>query len=417
MKIILTESQVIKLRENLITERPKKTKKTKNREKNGGERSVKERFLEDVKGEAGNILKQAGVGKEVVIVTGESTPDGDLVIEQCDFKAFAILEINGDVLTLELLLGEGVDKVQANKHYYLNIYNAISFNNNKPYIKLGVGVKGNIKNIKLNDFIMVSIYDAFDKNDEFIRHGVQRLEAAEAIENEEFNELSKQEADKKLEEKEAMDKDIMADKEKLSSKVENSIEKTKTEGKGKWDEQVKKIEQSMAFESSFLGMSNFFIYPKGYIAMDDILDKYGLGVHKDTGKEDFKIKINQPIYFDIEEQTKDEPKGTFPSSWTSSKRTPVLRGGNKPYGVKVDEDKGELEVIKPGDAQIRFDYILKMPPTFEFEKPRDEEGEEGEEKEKVTAQFLLRPEDNEVNNGNDYLLASDVVVEIIRNEK
>ena len=307
MKIILTETQVLKIQEQLLLERPKKKK---NPRKGGEERSMKERFLEDVKSEAAQILKQGKIGDEVVVVTGESTPDGDLDFNHCEFKSFAILEINGDVLTLELMLGEGISKVEANKHYFLNMFNSIFFNKGNPYIKLGVGTKGNIKNIKLNDFIMVSIYDAFDKNDEFITHGIQRLEAEEAIKNEEFDKLSKEEAENARIEAEKMKKQFMDEKSKLTPKVTKSIDNAKKEGKIKWDDQIKKIENSMIFEPSFLGMSNFFVYPKGYIAMDDILSKYGLGVNKGSEvSSKFKIKITKPIYLDVTDEINDDEKG------------------------------------------------------------------------------------------------------------
>lgn len=419
MKIILTEAQVIKLKEQLLNERPKKKKK----KDNSGERSVKERFLEDVKSEAGQILSQAKVGSEVVIVTGESTPDGDLDFKQCEFKSFAILEVNGDVLTLELMLGEGVSKVESNKHYYLNIYNSIFFNKSNPYIKIGVGTKGNIKNIKLNDFIMVSIYDAFDKNDEFIKHGIQRLEAAEALKNEEYDRLSKEEADKRHAEKEAMDKKFMEEKEKLTPKVDASIEKARTEGSVKWDEQVKQIENSMIFEPSFLGMSNFFIYPKGYIAMDDILSKYGLGVHKDgEGDAKFKIKISDPIFLDIDDEINEDDKSLFPRAWFGSNRKPIIRGGNKPYSVDYDEDNDELSIKKPGSSELNFDLILKLTVNTDLTSSAGEDEEESdytenEENQKITAKFLLRPLDNEINNGQDFMVDPSVVVEIIKSKK
>ena len=41
----------------------------------------------------------------------------------------------------------------------------------------------------------------------------------------------------------------------------------------------KKFNDSMNYKPGFLGMDNFFFFPKGYLAMDEILAKFGLSVN------------------------------------------------------------------------------------------------------------------------------------------
>ena len=47
-----------------------------------------------------------------------------------------------------------------------------------------------------------------------------------------------------------------------------------------WKKSVDKLLQQVEYQASLFGMNNFFFFPKGFAAMDDILKKYGLSVNK-----------------------------------------------------------------------------------------------------------------------------------------
>lgn len=60
----------------------------------------------------------------------------------------------------------------------------------------------------------------------------------------------------------------------------------------KWLEANDKFNKSMQYKPGFLGMDNFFFFPKGYLAMDKTLAKFGLSVHNNQNRITFKIKNN-----------------------------------------------------------------------------------------------------------------------------
>lgn len=69
----------------------------------------------------------------------------------------------------------------------------------------------------------------------------------------------------------------------------NSI-KASEEAHNKWMEANQKFNNSMNYEPGLLGMDNFFFFPKGYLAMDDILRKFGLSAKNNDGY-DISIRI------------------------------------------------------------------------------------------------------------------------------
>jgi hypothetical protein len=66
---------------------------------------------------------------------------------------------------------------------------------------------------------------------------------------------------------------IITEKETKTTAIEAS-----KKAQEKWMVANEKFNKAMVYEPSFLGMDNFFFFPKGYMAMDKVLDKFGLSV-------------------------------------------------------------------------------------------------------------------------------------------
>ena len=71
----------------------------------------------------------------------------------------------------------------------------------------------------------------------------------------------------------------------------NSI-KASEEAHNKWMEANQKFNNSMNYEPGLLGMDNFFFFPKGYLAMDDTLKKFGLSA-KDRRGFDISVRVKE----------------------------------------------------------------------------------------------------------------------------
>jgi hypothetical protein len=81
-------------------------------------------------------------------------------------------------------------------------------------------------------------------------------------------------------------------------KVRTNSIKASEEAHNKWMEANQKFNNSMNYEPGYLGMDNFFFFPKGYLAMDDTLKKFGLSVKDDSGF-DISVRVKEETGIEV----------------------------------------------------------------------------------------------------------------------
>ena len=262
-KIRLTESQLLYIKK-IINESDKS--------------DYKKRFLSDIKSDFMRSINSAKPGDNLFIATGDiNEDDSDYFWKYLNYYSFLVVNKGDDgTLLIEFLSSDADVSELKGQIYEINGNHSLQFNNGEPYIGLFQETEKGYKKIKLPKFVMFDIVeDMVDLKRDDMKKGVQRI--------------FKKEQDKQ--------KEIKRQKkvQEIEGKEKANLEKFKKDAEEKWFKGKDTIMKSMVFEPGFLGMNNFFFFPKGYIAMDDILKKYGLGVHNnsqpDDGTDDSKIQF------------------------------------------------------------------------------------------------------------------------------
>lgn len=101
----------------------------------------------------------------------------------------------------------------------------------------------------------------------------------------------------------------------------------------KWFEANKKFNKGMVYKPGFLGMDNFFFFPKGSLAIEDTLAKFGLSID-DTKSNRITIKIKNNIEVEGEK---------------------TLTGGSNIKGFSKFENGGEVFIVpSPNNTGGRY---------------------------------------------------------------
>jgi len=146
----------------------------------------------------------------------------------------------------------------------------------------------------------------------------------------------------------------------------NSI-KASQDAHEKWLKANEKFNNSRVYEPSLLGMDNFFFFPKGYLAMDKTLAKFGLSI-KDSDNIKVRVKELNGIkgIFGGGEELKHE--GIYPAIYRNNEI--VIHMNNVEFIFYIDKNK-----LATGGTFI-FDTSYKL----EGETPTPIESNEGKSK-------------------------------------
>lgn len=151
----------------------------------------------------------------------------------------------------------------------------------------------------------------------------------------------------------------------------NSI-KASEEAHNKWMEANQKFNNSMNYEPGLLGMDNFFFFPKGYLAMDDILRKFGLSAKNNDGYDiSIRIKSEGGVEADGE---KLSPNAIYKGSMSKGKITiygkntdfifyvgnqKIGTGGDFTFNTSYKGRDGKIHPIEFNDSKTKVN-IVKM---------------------------------------------------------
>jgi len=327
-KIIVTESQINYIK-NFIVESDKS--------------DAKKRFLSDIISKFSGMLDSVKPGDILMIATGEYDFNADDINwKLLDYYSFKIIEINGDELYLDFIISDNDNSGMGGTYYTLNKHRALKFNNGEPYLQLSYTIDDEIKNIRINNYLMSQILPngkADDDNDNVFKHGSKRL-------------------DKKSSEKEKQREKEKRDIE-LANKIKSNEDEFKRNIREKWLEGKDKILKSMVFEPSFLSMDNIFFFPKGYIAMDNILKKYGLNVH-DTKEKNGDELTNGEIKFRLNVNLTNNGNVIMPKT----KHGGTYNGQLNIDDRKVFYEKQNVTFKILGDAEIIRGSTYQVLPTI-----------------------------------------------------
>ena len=280
MKVIITESQKYRLRSFLL-EASKKVKPKKEENKTEKDKSI-DRLIAETFSELKSTLDIAIPGSYVTFMFGEYT-DGNWDENAIALSVFQVIERDGTTIKMRYETSYGfptnIKNFPKDHIFYFNTQNSNLFGVDEHYIPY----------LRLTP-------QSFKKG-----------QAASDIKVPHF----------------------------LSCIITKQEQRTNALKVGKdmvnrYNDAILKLDKSMVYEPSFLNMNNFFFFPRGTVAMDKILRKYGLAVNKDALSGNIKIKI----------KTKDINSGT---------NTLKLNGE---YSGFVDND-GNI-IIKLGKTEFIF---------------------------------------------------------------
>jgi hypothetical protein len=208
-------------------------------EENGNEDGLKE-FVKSIKNEFVSNIGKHNIGNYVTFAFGEVEKDGKWQSDGLQLITFKILDVeDGGVVRLKFVTSEGpktkIDGLPEDSVLTLYSKGNFGFHFSKQKPSVGFNVDKDI--IKIPNFLSYIITPKEEKT--------TALAAAEKAQS-------------------------------------------------NWLEKNRAFNKKMIYEPSFLGMDNFFFFPRGYMAMDDILKKFGLNVDG-IGRMKIKIRNNDVV--------------------------------------------------------------------------------------------------------------------------
>jgi len=292
-KIIIRESQFIKLKK-IISEN--KTIDLKE-------------FYKEVQNQFNDVISHLNIGDNLIFGSAEieRTKNG-YKPKNFNVYTFIVTNLSNNQVTLHYV-NTGQKKTQFGQTKYYLTPNSFRFKNEKPVVILK---DENGKPREIDDFVSVESYDM---------QSVLNLDPDDELLKKVLNDI-----DKNVDQEKAADEERKLQNE-LERKSKENANKFEEEGFKKWLENVKHLRDEIIFKPGFLGMNNYFFYPTGIVAMNDILKKYGLGVSPKT-TEKYHDEMANHFYIKLVKKTILDQDGKV-----------VMDNTNAPNGFPVTYDK------------------------------------------------------------------------------